>query len=189
MQRIKELELRYKKYLLKKALKYAFLVVLTSVFVLAFKFGFETYEKQRLVLNKALQDKKDLEEKITKAQIQNEKYKISQEKLSKIEQEPFLETKPKFEISTQILSIDSLKKSFYKSPSYEKAINLAKMYLENKAYKKSIFWSLKANELDKSNKEAWLLFARAKRALGDEKEASLALSSYESFYDLEVKDE
>ena len=67
---------------------------------------------------------------------------------------------------------------------YEKALNLAKKYFDIKAYQKTIFWALKANELDKQKQDSWLIFAQAKRALGEEKEAQSALDAYINYYGL-----
>ncbi|EOH7107567.1 transformation system protein, partial [Campylobacter jejuni] len=47
-----------------------------------------------------------------------------------------------------------------------------------------IFWTLKANELDKQKQDSWLIFAQAKRALGEEKEAQSALDAYINYYGL-----
>ncbi|EAL7844825.1 transformation system protein, partial [Campylobacter jejuni] len=48
----------------------------------------------------------------------------------------------------------------------------------------TIFWALKANELDKQKQDSWLIFAQAKRALGEEKEAQSALDAYINYYGL-----
>ncbi len=62
------------------------------------------------------------------------------------------------------------------------AISLARFYMSKKDYKNSIFWSFKANSLDKNSKESWILFAEAKRALGLENEAQKVLKTYSDFY-------
>lgn len=90
----------------------------------------------------------------------------------------------KIEIDSKILNISDLKQSFNQNPSYEKALNLAKKYFDIKAYQKTIFWALKANELDKQKQDSWLIFAQAKRALGEEKEAQSALDAYINYYGL-----
>ena len=86
----------------------------------------------------------------------------------------------KFIISSNALNLANLKRSFYQNPSIEKALKLAELYLENKDYKKSIFWSLKANEMDASSKQSLLLFAKAKEALGEVVEAKRVLELYEA---------
>ncbi|EAL0408786.1 TPA: transformation system protein [Campylobacter jejuni] len=186
-ERIKELELRYKYFLLKKYLKYLLLIILISVIAFCFFVLMQKYNKQKIYLQ-AIEHKKHLEQKILQAQILQEKNKISREKLYKeLEEVKAVQENThisKIEIDSKILNISDLKKSFYQNPSYEKALNLAKKYFDIKAYQKTIFWALKANELDKQKQDSWLIFAQAKRALGEEKEAQSALDAYINYYGL-----
>lgn len=187
-ERIKELELRYKYFLLKKYLKYLFLIVLILVIAFCFFVLMQKYNKQKNIYLQAIEHKKHLEQKILQAQILQEKNKISREKLYKeLEEVKAVQENThisKIEIDSKILNISDLKKSFYRNPSYEKALNLAKKYFDIKVYQKTIFWALKANELDKQKQDSWLIFAQAKRALGEEKEAQSALDAYINYYGL-----
>ncbi|EAI6323946.1 transformation system protein [Campylobacter jejuni] len=187
-ERIKELELRYKYFLLKKYLKYLLLVILISVIAFCFFVLMQKYNKQKNIYLQAIEHKKHLEQKILQAQILQEKNKISREKLYKeLEEVKAVQENThisKIEIDSKILNISDLKKSFYQNPSYEKALNLAKKYFDIKACQKTIFWALKANELDKQKQDSWLIFAQAKRALGEEKEAQSALDAYINYYGL-----
>ncbi|WP_144674580.1 transformation system protein [Campylobacter jejuni] len=187
-ERIKELELRYKYFLLKKYLKYLLLIILISVIAFCFFVLMQKYNKQKNIYLQAIEHKKHLEQKILQAQILQEKNKISREKLYKeLEEVKAVQENThisKIEIDSKILNISDLKKSFYQNPSYEKALNLAKKYFDIKAYPKTIFWALKANELDKQKQDSWLIFAQAKRALGEEKEAQSALDAYINYYGL-----
>ncbi|ECP9346012.1 TPA: transformation system protein [Campylobacter jejuni] len=187
-ERIKELELRYKYFLLKKYLKYLFLIVLILVITFCFFMLMQKYNKQKNIYLQAIEHKKHLEQKILQAQILQEKNKISREKLYKeLEEVKAVQENThisKIEIDSKILNISDLKKSFYRNPSYEKALNLAKKYFDIKVYQKTIFWALKANELDKQKQDSWLIFAQAKRALGEEKEAQSALDAYINYYGL-----
>ncbi|EAH4619020.1 transformation system protein [Campylobacter jejuni] len=187
-ERIKELELRYKYFLLKKYLKYLFLIVLILVIAFCFFVLMQKYNKQKNIYLQAIEHKKHLEQKIFQAQILQEKNKISREKLYKeLEEVKAVQENThisKIEIDSKILNISDLKKSFYQNPSYEKALNLVKKYFDIKAYQKTIFWALKANELDKQKQDSWLIFAQAKRALGEEKEAQSALDAYINYYGL-----
>ncbi|HEH3951401.1 TPA: transformation system protein [Campylobacter jejuni] len=186
-ERIKELELRYKYFLLKKYLKYLLLIILISVIAFYFFVLMQKYNKQKNIYLQAIEHKKHLEQKILQAQILQEKNKISREKLYKeLEEVKAVQENThisKIEIDSKILNISDLKKSFYQNPSYEKALNLAKKF-DIKAYQKTIFWALKANELDKQKQDSWLIFAQAKRALGEEKEAQSALDAYINYYGL-----
>lgn len=187
-ERIKELELRYKYFLLKKYLKYLLLIILISVIAFCFFVLMQKYNKQKNIYLQAIEHKKHLEQKILQAQILQEKNKISREKLYKeLEEVKAVQENThisKIEIDSKILNISDLKKSFYQNPSYEKALNLVKKYFDIKAYQKTIFWALKANELDKQKQDSWLIFAQAKRALGEEKEAQSALDAYINYYGL-----
>ncbi len=187
-ERIKELELRYKYFLLKKYLKYLLLIILISVIAFCFFVLMQKYNKQKNIYLQAIEHKKHLEQKILQAQILQEKNKISREKLYKeLEEVKAVQENThisKIEIDSKILNISDLKKSFYQNPSYEKALNLAKKYFDIKVYQKTIFWALKANELDKQKQDSWLIFAQAKRALGEEKEAQSALDVYINYYGL-----
>lgn len=183
-ERIKELELRYKRYLFKKYALYftAFLIFLSLPFFI-YKM-YEKNEKQKILSLKLMEEKKHLEQRLLEAKLNQEKNKILKTK----NQEQNLTLVPKEEDKIQIhaktLDINLLKKAFYKNPSYEKALLLARMYFENKIFKKSIFWSLKANELKKDSKEAWLLFIKAKEALGEDEEAKRAMNFYNQYYNL-----
>lgn len=183
-ERIDELELRYKYFLFKKYLKYLFFILLILTIAFCFFIAIQKYNEQKNIYLQAIEHKKNLEQKIIQAQILQEKNRMAKEKLYKeLEEAKTIQEKTsKIEIDSKILNISDLKKSFYQNPSYEKALNLAKKYFDMKAYKKTIFWALKANELDKQKQDSWLIFAKAKRALGEEKEAELALDAYINYY-------
>ncbi|HDZ5087342.1 TPA: transformation system protein [Campylobacter jejuni] len=192
-ERIYELELRYKYFLLKKYLKYLFLIILISIVAFCSFIAIQKYNKQKNIYLQAIEHKKHLEQKIFQAQILQEKNKIYKEKLYKeleeikaIQENTYVS---KIEIDSKILNISDLKKSFYQNPSYEKALNLAKKYFDIKAYQKTVFWALKANELDRQKQDSWLIFAQAKRALGEEKEAQNALDAYINYYGFMELDE
>ncbi|AXP08834.1 transformation system protein [Campylobacter hepaticus] len=181
-ERIDELEARYKYFLLKKYLKYLFFVILFFIIGLSFFVFLQKYKQQKNIYLKALEYKINLEQKLAKAQILQEKNKIAKERLKPQILKTEEENTKKIEINSRNLNISHLRKSFYENPSYEKALNLANKYFDIKAYKKSIFWALKANELNKEKQDSWLVFAKAKRALGEEKEAQSVLDAYVNYY-------
>lgn len=155
--------------------------------IILFFYGYILFfRRQKGLALEALEYKKTLNWQITQAQIANEKNKILQERLSKDESKDELEEelKTQIDIYSKILNISDLKRSFYQNPSYQKAMNLATQYYENKDYEKSIFWSLKANDIDRKNSDSWVLFAKAKQALGKDEEAKQALDTYVSYYGL-----
>ncbi|HEH4645023.1 TPA: transformation system protein [Campylobacter coli] len=185
-ERVRELEDKYKRYLLKKYFKFLFIFAALVVCMVISFFAMQNFYKQKALTLEALEYKKTLDQQITQAQIANEKNKILQERLSKDENKEKLkeELKTQIDIYSKLLNISDLKRNFYQNPSYEKAINLAARYYKNKDYEKSIFWSLKANDIDRKNSSSWVLFAKAKQALGKEEEAKQALDTYVSYYGL-----
>lgn len=185
-ERVCELEDKYKRYLLKKYFKFLFIFAALAVCMVISFFAMQNFYKQKALTLEALEYKKILDHQIAQAQIANEKNKILQERLSKDENKDELkeELKTQIYIYSKLLNISDLKRNFYQNPSYEKAMNLAARYYENKDYEKSIFWSLKANDIDRKNSSSWILFAKAKQALGKEEEAKQALDTYVSYYGL-----
>ncbi|HEB9326331.1 TPA: transformation system protein [Campylobacter coli] len=181
-ERVRELEDKYKRYLLKKYFKFLFIFAALVVCMVISFFAMQNFYEQKALVLEALEYKKTLDHQITQAQIANEKNKILQERLSKDENKEELKTQ--IDIYSKLLNISDLKRNFYQNPSYEKAMNLAARYYKNKDYEKSIFWSLKANDIDRKNSSSWILFAKAKQALGKEEEAKQALDTYVSYYGL-----
>ncbi|HEA8088328.1 TPA: transformation system protein [Campylobacter coli] len=185
-ERVRELEDKYKRYLLKKYFKFLFIFAALVVCMVISFLAMQNFYKQKALALEALEYKKTLDHQIVQVQIANEKNKILQERLSKDENKEELkeELKTQIDIYSKLLNISDLKRNFYQNPSYEKAMNLAARYYENKDYEKSIFWSLKANDIDRKNSSSWILFAKAKQALGKEEEAKQALDTYVSYYGL-----
>lgn len=181
-ERVRELEDKYKRYLLKKYFKFLLIFVALAVCMVISFFAMQNFYKQKALVLEALEYKKTLDHQIAQVQIANEKNKILQERLSKDENKEELKTQ--IDIYSKLLNISDLKRNFYQNPSYEKAMNLAARYYENKDYEKSIFWSLKANDIDRKNSSSWILFSKAKQALGKEEEAKQALDTYVSYYGL-----
>ncbi len=185
-ERVRELEDKYKRYLLKKYFKFLFIFAALVVCMVISFFVIQNFYKQKALALEALEYKKTLNHQIVQAQIANEKNKILQERLSKDENKDELkeELKTQIDIYSKLLNISDLKRNFYQNPSYEKAMILAARYYENKDYEKSIFWSLKANDIDRKNSSSWILFSKAKQALGKDEEAKQALDTYVSYYGL-----
>ncbi len=181
-ERVRELEDKYKRYLLKKYFKFLFIFAALVVCMVISFFVIQNFYKQKALALEALEYKKTLNHQIAQAQIANEKNKILQERLSKDENKEELQTQ--IDIYSKFLNISDLKRNFYQNPSYEKAMNLAARYYKNKDYEKSIFWSLKANDIDRKKSSSWILFSKAKQALGKEEEAKQALDTYVSYYGL-----
>lgn len=184
-ERIYELELKYQKYLRKRLFKGLFLGILCLGLGFCSYMAFKFYTQERALNAKAHEEKRLLQAKVAEAKIKQEKMRLQQEKLQQNTIKQAKEQTPptKVLIESSVFNIASLKKSYYQNPSFEKALLLSKLYLENKDYKKSIFWSLKANELDKNSKESWILFAKAKAGLGEKEEEAKILKLYEHYYE------
>jgi tetratricopeptide (TPR) repeat protein len=65
--------------------------------------------------------------------------------------------KPKIEIKK--ITVSELKQKFSQNPSYDIAIMIAKEYYKRKNYKQAQIWAVKANTLDPTRVESWILFA------------------------------
>jgi hypothetical protein len=74
--------------------------------------------------------------------------------------------------------IEALLKQYQDAKTYENAIALSSAYLKGKLYQNSVKYALEANSIDISKEESWILFAKAKYYLGDNKKATKALESY-----------
>lgn len=185
-ERIYELEKAYKGYLKKLWFKRILFALFGIFFVACGILFWEKWREKKELSLKANAEKKTLENKIEQAKILQEKQKLNAQKLEREkeslkEELELLQNPPqKFIISSNTLNVANLKRSFYQNPSIEKALKLAELYLENKDYKKSIFWSLKANEMDANSKQSLLLFAKAKEALGEVVEAKRVYELYEA---------
>lgn len=183
-ERVRKLELKYKRYIIFKILKVLiFLIIfIACVFLIFYFYKMVDFQKE---LNVQIQkEKNDLQKKLNDAKIEYEKMKIIQE-IHKNEVNLDNEyEKEKITIKSFKMNISNLKQAFYKQPSYDKALLLAHLYYQQKQYNKSIFWSLKANEIDKKNKDSWILFAQAKLALGDSNISKQVLKDYMNFYEM-----
>ncbi|TQR30615.1 transformation system protein [Campylobacter sp. MIT 99-7217] len=181
---ILELEERYKKFRLKRLMK-RFLLIISCVFLCCgLYFFFLMHQEKEEALNLALKEKKNLTQKLELAKIKTQKQEVLlQRRIDKAENENKEDTKKeKIYVRAYALNPAQTKRDFYKKPSFKNAILLAHFYFENKAYEKSKFWALKANEIDKNNPEAWEIFIKSKLYLGQRSEALQVFTAYVSFY-------
>ncbi|MBZ7936728.1 transformation system protein [Campylobacter molothri] len=186
-ERVRELESAYKKYLLKKIFKILFYFLFAALLIGVIFLIVQNHYKQKSIFSEALNYKKKLEQNIIKAKILQEKNKIIREKFIQ-ENNLTKASNSKIQIDSKVFNIAILKNSFYKNPNYERALILAREYYQIKDYKKSIFWALKANDIDKKAEDSWLIFAKAQIALGYQDEAKRALDAYLDSYGLIEKE-
>ncbi len=182
---------RWKRYRFKKILKtILFLLILCLVVVgLLFAYRFKTHEnittKKLPKTNNIILPQKEFEKHL---KAPSYKYRSKRKKSIKKKpirthraiQQPVPKTiiqKPLI-IKNDQVDINELKRLFFKAPTPSKALIIARRYYQQKRYKESALWALKANELDKSNKESWLLFAKSLAKQGKKREAINVLRIY-----------
>lgn len=108
------------------------------------------------------------------------------EKPKEQKQKPQLSEKPKeqeqkeetFSMKSQEVDLDGLIEAFKIDASYSKACLIAEEFLAKKNYKKAVQWSIRANEIDARKDRSWVVFAKAKIALGEKQVAKKAIDQY-----------
>lgn len=121
-------------------------------------------------------EKEAKEQKIKKSPTQKRSFQkeIEKEVLTQKKQE-----KKKIKIvSKQINTLTFLKKKFEATKDIKYALMVASHYYKKRDYKNSLKWAIRANEIDSSNEESWIIFAKSKLKLGRKKEAINALKLY-----------
>ncbi len=72
--------------------------------------------------------------------------------------------------------------------TYRTAIKIAQFYLLQKEYEKAVKWAVEASKKDPSQAQSWIIYAKAKKALGKTEMAKRALTIYlEHNYSPEAK--
>jgi len=80
--------------------------------------------------------------------------------------------------TTSVNYIETIKKKFISTKKPREALLLAKAYYAKGAYSKAEEWALRANKLNSTSDDSWLLFAKSKAKLGKRDEALKILISY-----------
>ncbi len=80
--------------------------------------------------------------------------------------------------SSSSYALDAIRKRFGMTHRASDALFLARQYYLSKNFQEAEDWSFKANKLDSSLQEAWLLFAKSKVKLGKTQEAISVLRAY-----------
>jgi len=71
-----------------------------------------------------------------------------------------------------------VEKRFNQFQDPDDSLFLAKSYYAKKEYKKSEYWALRTNKIDKNIEESWIIFVKSKIKLGQKREAIHILSNY-----------
>lgn len=175
---ILELEKDFKAYQIKLFIKRAVYVFLACACLGGGIYGFLLYKDKQNTLEIAIKEKNKMQEKLENAQLKLQKAQILKEK--KPQAEPVRE---KIIIRSYVPNIANLEQNFHQKNDYKTALQIAELYFADKNFEKALKWSFKANELDKRDSGAWVLFAKAKFALGKKDEAKQVLQSFLRFYD------
>lgn len=182
---IADLEQDFRGFWLKKFIKKAIFAVFGLSLCGIFYFTFVIFDEQNENLKVANADKIDIQKRLEQAKIDAQKAQILSKKREnelKIQASKQTPKPSKIIIKSYDINPKSLKNDFYKRPNLNTALNLARFHLYEQNYEKAIFWSFKANELNKNEPLAWLIFAKAKFALGEKNEARKVVQSYINFY-------
>ena len=189
MHEYEELYKRWKKYRFKKTFKRYFLL---SIFILLLGLYFYTnrQEEKKEVphfephfetsKSNIILPIKDFEKHLQALHSERKKEqdrKQSEKSLRITQFKPAIKRKGEL-IQKEEVSLKELEDLFQSAPTASKALVIAKRYYRQKKYTKAATWALKANQLDKSNEESWLLFAKALAKLGKREQALNLLGIY-----------
>ena len=87
--------------------------------------------------------------------------------------------KPKIHIEMRdIDSIQYLKEKFQRTHDLVFALMLCENYYSQKNYRKSLKWSIIANDIDSKNEKSWMWFAKSKYRLNKKEDAIKALKAF-----------
>lgn len=152
--------------------------------------GILAYKDKQNTLKIAIDEKNKMSQKLEHAKVQMQKAQILNEKRQnsapQIPPKPIIKPKDKIIIHSYVANTSKLEEEFSQKAEYKTALKIANLHLAQKDYEKALFWSLKANEIDKNDAGAWVSFAKAKFALGKKDEAKQALQSFLRFYSADI---
>lgn len=99
-------------------------------------------------------------------------------------------SEPIFNVSSQpkTTPLDPLS-TFDKNPKYETAVAVARDYYGKNNFVEAAVWAKKANQMNREQEEAWLLYAQAYWAQGRKKEAIGVLELYMNYKDSKAASE
>ena len=138
-------------------------------------------EVKKLVLYPIFPELNENKEKIK----QIKKQQIKKQSVPKIEVNNIKKEEKKVALKIVVKSAKTTNDLIYifeKSPTYENAIKISKIYFERKNYQKAIEWSKKANKIEPEDYESWYIFAKSLIKLGKVDKAKKVLIAYLNTY-------
>lgn len=81
-------------------------------------------------------------------------------------------------VVSRVGSVSSLEAGYASLPTYDKAIDIAKIYLKQGDNIKAQKWALRANEIDSNDEVSWEIYSTASAKLGQKDQAIKALKAY-----------
>jgi len=128
--------------------------------------------------NKNISKKNDISKKI----IKNKTTKIKNKNIIKPPRDKNITKKQTILISSKKLNrIDYYKEKYFDSGKIIYANLIAQIFYDKAKYKESLKWAIIANDIDSSNEESWILFAKDKVKIGQKQDAINALEAYLKF--------
>ena len=91
-------------------------------------------------------------------------------------------------LKVQNTNIQQLQKKFSQAPNYDIAMIIAHSYYKERDFNNAMIWAKKANRLDKSDAESWIIYARSFYALHQEDKARKLLHIYLQYENSEEVD-
>ena len=119
---------------------------------------------------------------------QKTKEEKKKEKKHEKKKEKQIEKSPTPLLKVQNTNIQQLQKKFTQAPNYNIAIIIARSYYKKGAFKNAVIWAKKANRLDKSDAESWIIYAKSLYALGQDEKARQLVHIYLQYENSEEVD-
>lgn len=92
------------------------------------------------------------------------------------------ERQPSLTLESKQIDVDakiqSLTKRYSSTPSYNIALDIARLFYGSKEYTEASKWALIANDHDSKKQESWIVFANSLNALGKKEDAIRILKTY-----------
>jgi len=127
--------------------------------------------------------------KITDQEIATPKKEKKEKKQEKKKEIPIeIEKAPTPILKVQNTNIQQLQKKFSQAPNYDIAMIIARSYYKERDFNHAIIWAKKANQLDESDAESWIIYARSLYALHQEEKARKLLHIYLQYENSEEVD-